>query len=249
MALFGNMTNEGHEEARDTLGGYSVLDSGIYTGTIKQFYAGQSSGGAHNMTIIVAGGDFGSEYRETVYFTNKKGENFFVKNDKKSSLPGFTIVDDICLCAGGVPLSETDFEEKTVNIYDYEAKKELPKSVQVATGLIGKEISLAILKNLENQQEKSGDEYVAKSDGSTRETNNIDKVFNTETKMTVHEARHGADEAAFWGKWEEKNKGQTRDRTEKDGAKSGKPAGAAPQGGNAGGGSDSSPRKSLFGNK
>ena len=38
-------------------------------------------------------------------------------------------------------------------------------------------------------------------------------------KLTVAEARNGAEEAKFWDAWESKNKGQTRDKREiKDGA-------------------------------
>ncbi|QDP54351.1 MAG: hypothetical protein Unbinned4120contig1000_3 [Prokaryotic dsDNA virus sp.] len=248
---FNNLNTDGMEETGDRLGGYSALESGIYTGKIKAAYAGQSSGGAHNMTVILEGGDFGStEYRETIYVTNKKGENFYLnKNDKtkKVPLPGFTTVEDLCLATVGKPLSEIDFEDKVMNIYDYEAQKELPKSVPMAVELIGQEVSVAILKTIENQTEKDGaGNYVPKADGSTREVNNIDKVFNTATKMTVAEAKGGAKEPEFWDKWDAKNTGETRDKTTNVGGNAGRPGGGnAPQaGGNASG---NAPRTSLFG--
>lgn len=251
---FGNLSSEGLEETRDSLGGYAAKESGIYTGKLKAFYAGQSSGGAHNVTVIVTGGDFGNtEYRETVYITNRKGENFFLNkndNNKKVPLPGFTVIDDICLATVGKSLSELGFEEKMMNIYDPEQKKELPKSVPMAVEILGQEVSLAILKSTENQTEKVGDQYVPKSDGSTRDVNNIDKVFNTQTKMTVAEARGGQTESAFWDAWEGRNKGKTRDRTTKDGAGGAGKAGAPQAGaGNAAGNGGAAPRTSLFGGK
>lgn len=99
---------------------------------------------------------------------------------------------------------------------------------------------------LENKNEKQGDEYVPTAE--TRELNATDKVFHTETRMTVVEAREGAEVAKFWDSWLERNKGNTRDkRTIKDGqagtAGAPKAAGASAAAPAAGG----APRKSLFG--
>ena len=251
MSLFANLTNDGLEESQDRLGGnFSAIDTDIYTGTIKAFYAGKSEGGANNVTVILAGGDYGDrEYRETVYITNKKGENFFLnKNDqtKKVPLPGFTTIDDICQVTVGTGINAVNFEDKVINVWDPEQRKELPKTVKMAVDLIGKEVSLGITKTVENQTEKNGQgDYVPKADGSTREVNAIDKVFHTQTKMTVAEARGGATEPQFWDKWSERNKGQVRDKTVKDGPSNGRPGGGAPQAGNNSSGG--APRSSLFG--
>lgn len=250
MSLFGNLTSDGLEEAQDRLGGFSALESDVYTGLIKVAYAGQSKGGSSNVTFVF---DFGGrEYRETIYVTNKNGENFYVnQNNKKVPLHGFTTVDDICLIAGGAPLCDQPTEDKMVKIYDPEEKKEMPKSVPVLTGLLNQKISVAILKQLENKSEKDGNgNYVAIA--GTRDTNIIDKVFDVDTKLTVVEAKRGLEAGEFLAAWLEKNKGQTRDkRTLKDGeggqsgrpGRPGRPAGGPPQ---AGG---SSQGKSLFGKK
>ena len=137
-------------------------------------------------------------------------------------------------------------EEKTIKLYDSEAKKELPKAVPMLVEALGLEVSLGIVKVLENKNEKQGDEYVPTAE--TRELNATDKVFHTETRMTVVEAREGAEVAKFWDSWLERNKGNTRDkRTIKDGqagtAGAPKAAGASAAAPAAGG----APRKSLFG--
>jgi hypothetical protein len=249
--LFGSLSNAGLEEAQDRLGGYQPFASGVYTGKVKLAYAGASAGGARNVTLIV---DFGGkEYRETIYVTNKKGENWFLNKDdktKKVPLPGFTTVDDICLVATGSPLADQDSEEKVVKVYDTDAKKELPKSVPVLIDLIGKEISVAVIQVLENKNEKVGNEYVPTAE--TRTSNTIDKVFDTESKLTVAEARSGVTTGSFWGGWLERNKDQVRDkRTIKDGVA------GAPQAGRPGARASGAPvagaqagaRKSLFGAK
>jgi hypothetical protein len=251
MSIFGTLNNTGMEETQDRLGGFQPFTTGIYTGKIKLAYAGASTGGARNITLIV---DFGGrEYRETIYITNKKGENWFLNKDdrtKKVPLPGFTTVDDICLVTSGSPLADQDAEDKMVKVYDKDAKKEIPMSVPVLTGLIGKDVSLGIVQILENKNEKVGNEYVPTAE--TRTSNAIDKVWHTETKMTVAEARAGAETGAFWGAWAERNKDQIRDkRTIKDGVaapQSGRP-GAAKAGGAPVAGAQAGARKSLFGAK
>lgn len=255
MSLFENLKTDDLEETQDRLGGFQPLKTDIYSGVIKMAYAGQSQGGARNVTVIVDAD--GREYRETAYITNKKGENWFLNKDdrtKKVPLPGFTMIDDICVASSGSPLAEQETEDKMVKVYDPEAKKELPKSVPVLTGLIGKPISLGIVEILENKQVKEGNDYVPTAE--TKVSNVIDKVWHTESKMTVAEARAGADNGAFWNSWLERNKHQVRDRrTIKDGvagpgqAKTGAPGAKRANAGPPQAGTAGAPRKSLFGAK
>jgi hypothetical protein len=248
MSLFGKLTSEGLEKSQDRLGGFSPLDSGVYIAKIKALYAGQSAGGAMSITLL-AELQNGKEYRETVYVTNKEGKNFFLNKDdrtKKVPLPGFTVADDLCLIATGKPLAEQDTEEKVINVYDYETKKELPKSVPMIVEAIGQEVSLGIIKQVVNKNVKQGTEYVATAE--TREENFIDKVFHPTLRLSVAEARNGQDEPKFQEAWVARNKDQVRDkRTIKDGeagaASNGRPpkAGAAPVAG------VQTARKSLFG--
>lgn len=247
-ALFGSLTTDGLEEATDRLGGFSALPTDIYTGPVKLAYAGQSSGGARSVTVVVDLG--GREYRETIYITNRKGENFYLtKNDKKAQLPGFIVINDLCLCTTGKPLSEQPTEEKQVMIYDPELKREVPTATHVLVDLIGKPVTLAIWNVLSNKSQSDGNGgYVDLPE--TRESNSIDKVFNTETMMTVPEAMAEAEEGTFHVQWLEKNKGKQKDeRTIKDGQ-------AAPNGGRQGApgqppqsGAAKPAGKSLFGNK
>ena len=248
MSMFAKLNTEGLEESTDRLGGFAAKETDIYLATIKAMYAQPSGSGALGVTLIATLED-GSEYRETMYVTNKKGENFFLnKNDKtkKVPLPGFVTVEDICLIASGKPLSEQETEEKVLNIYDSEARKELPKSVPCLVDVMGKQVALGIVKQVVNKNVKQGNEYVPTAE--TREENVIDKIFHPEVKLTVAEARAGKETAEFWDAWLEKNKGQTRDRTvAAAGAERGAPPkpGAAP----AAGQTSVAPRQSLFGKK
>lgn len=245
---FGNLTNDGLEEAEDRLGGgYQPLDTDMYMATIKAAYAGKSAGGAQNVTILADVN--GREYRETIYITNKKGENFFLNkedNSKKVPLPGFTTIDDLCLITTEQPLAAQPVEDKMLKIWDPEQRKEMPKSVPVLVDLTGKQVLLAIGKLLENKNEKdSSGNYVPTAD--TRESNVIEKVLHPELKITVVEAKNSAEGPAYHDAWLEKNRGNVRDRrTIKDGqaGEAGRPSRGAPAAGAAAG-----RPKSLFGNK
>jgi hypothetical protein len=255
MSLFGNLKSDGLEESQDRLGGnFGAVDTDIYSGTIKALYAGKStSSEARSVSIILETN--GREYREVFWVTNGKGENFFLNKDdktKKVPLPGFTIVDDICLVATGKPLAEQEAEDKVIKLYDSEVKKELPKSVPMITEAIGKPISLGVLKQIVNKNVKNEQTGKYEPTAESREENVTDKVFDTESKLTVVEARAGSTEAAFWGGWLERNKGKTRDRRSIKEGEAGA-AGAPPKSRAAGSATPpaanqtAAPRKSLFG--
>ena len=164
---------------------------------------------------------------------------------KKVPLPGFTIVDDLCLVTTDKPLAEQATEDKVMNIYDADAKAELPKSVPMLTDLIGKKVTFGILKEVRNKQVKNGNGEYNDTDES-REENITDKIFHHPSNLTVVEARQGIQTPTFYGAWVEKNQGVTRDRTNRDAAsqngRAGRPNGAPPKAG------DTAPKTaSLFG--
>ena len=239
---FGNLGTDGLEQARDSLGGGGAIDSDSYTGTIKLAFAGASSGGARFLAVHI---DLnGREYRETLYVTNKQGQNFYEKGGKKIPLPGFTVANDLALLAIGYPLSAQTIEEKVVSLYNFEERKEIPTKVQAVTSLMGKEITVGVLKSIIDKTKKNEQTGAYDPTGETREENNIDKVFHAESKKTVSEFTSGAESAEFHDKWVEKNKGQVRNKATGATGKTGLPgqAAAAPA---AGGGKPAG--KSLFG--
>lgn len=246
--MFDNLTTEGLEKAEDRLGGFAPLESDVYKMTIVNLYAGQSKEGAKNVTVVAKSED-GKEYRETIYVTNKKGENWFLNKDdktKKVPLPGFTMVNDLFLATTGNPLASQEWEEKTVKIYDVDAKKELLKAAQVATDIIGKEVLLAILKVRENKNEKQADN-TWKPTAEERVSNSIDKVFATADgkHYTIVEAQNGVEEPVFYDGWLKKNKGNERDNRKIKGGEAGTP-GAPPKAASQGGGSAAPKTTSIF---
>lgn len=241
---FGNLNTTGMEEVTDRLGGgFQPRDSGAYDMKIKAFYAGVSDGGAKNVSVILE--DEKGEYRETIYVTNKKGENWFLNKDdntKKVPLPGFTTVDHLCKASTGMALADQTWEEKTIKLYDYDAKKEVPKAVMMCTSILGLPVTVGLVQTLKNKGVQQPDgSYI---DGPEERTEvNINKVFHTETKLSVVEMENSKTEAEFYEPWVKKNTGLVIDkRTIKDG-QGGKVAGAPQAAGAAGA---TAPKKSLF---
>lgn len=228
MNPFQNLSNAGLEEAKDVLGrSFGVIESDVYTGTIKAAYAGKSDGGAANISVVLSLDVNGQphEYRETVYVTNKQGENFYVdKQDKtkKAPLPGYTTANDLALLSTGLGLNQQEFEERVINVYNFDQKKELPTKVAMAVNMIGKPITVAILKKVVDKKAKDG-AGIYQPTGETREENAIDKVFHAESGRTVSEVTRKLEKGEFIDQWREKNKGQTRNTAKGAAGKAGVP--------------------------
>lgn len=211
MSIFTSYDNKGATSPKDSLGGYEPLASDIYEAEIKAAYVTTSRSGAATINLVL---DIaGREYHETIYFTNSKGETFFLskQSGEKISLPGYTTFNDLCLCAVGKEVNQLESENRTFKIYDVEAKKVLPKEVPTAVELIGKKVAVGILHEIVDKTAKNDDGAYVPT-GETREQNVIDKVFDLKSHKTVNEARENATEATFYDLWLDKNKDQIRKR-------------------------------------
>lgn len=238
MSLFGNLTTDGLEESQDRLGGFKIFETDAYPAVIKMAYAGQSANSkARSITLIadLTIGGSTAEYKTDIWITNKEDKNFYVDQDKKHQpLAGFTLVNDICqVTCNGKELSAMATQEKVVNIYNYDSKKDEPKAVPMLVELLGKPVILGIQKQKVNKQKKDGN-GVYQDTAEEREVNELVKVFHSPSTLTVVEARRGIQVGEFYKNWVERNKGVTRDRrTVKDGnggnaGRSGRPNGATP---------------------
>lgn len=229
------------QEAEDFLGGGGsfTVPSDIYVATIKNAYGEVAESGAMGVVFEFELEGRENTYTETMYVTNRNGENFYKRNDKEFELPGFIQANDICLVAVGEGLFDIDTEDKLVEVWDRESKKRIPRERPVLVDLIGKTVSLGILETRENKTKKN--ESTGKWEPVNEEIirNSINKVWDTESQLTVFEARNEKD-PEFYDLWLDKNKGVQRDAYKEVSASSSRPAGKA--------GSDR-PSKMKFGKK
>ena len=224
MSLLANLDYDSNiENEKDVLGGgFKIFESNIYKAMIKLAYEVKAVSGAVGVAFIF---DIdGTEYRETFYVTNKKGQNFYEKDGNRQYLAGFLHADAIALLAAGKPLSKLVSEKKTIKLYNSTEKKELPAEVDMLTELLNKEIKLGITKNLVFKQEKNAEGEWEDTE-ETRNTNNVDKVFRAKDDKTTSEVRAQTEHADFHAEWMKRWEGQVRDRT--NGAKK-TSGGAAP---------------------
>lgn len=242
--LFKNLTTDKLEASEDRLGGnYDPVPTGIYEATIKLAYAGEASGSKAASITVIAELENKKELRETIWITNRDGDNFYFDKEDKSKkvpLPGFTTIEDLCLLTTGEGLSDQDTEEKVVKIYNSTERKEVPTPVQVLSGVMGKKVKIAVLRQIVDKQKKN-DAGVYENTGETRTENTIDKIFDVESGRTVNEFRHEIDTPEFMEAWDTKNTGKDRNRS--------KGAGTA-AGGTTGTGRPAAfgePKKKLFG--
>jgi len=210
----------------DYVGGSRILPSAIYNLTIKLAYITVSSGGAMALNVEVTTQD-GKTVNETTYMTSKAGKNTYInkKTGDEAYLPGFLIANSLALLTVGEEIGDLETEEKVINLYNYDLKKDVPTKVQMFTSLVGTEVIAAIEQQLVDKSAKNeAGVYVAT--GETREQNEIVKYFRSRDSMTVTEITAQAEEAAFIHIWTEKNAGNIRDKSTKTGVSSGAPAAA-----------------------
>lgn len=228
---------EATEQEERLGGGGFVRPSDVYDMEIQLAYLTQADSGAVAVNYILK--DAKGEYRETVYISNKEGENFYYKKDQNGNLtdeqvllPGYQQLNSICLLTIDKGFDEVEGEERVIRLYDFNEKKELPKTVEHLPELIGQTIKVAISNILENKNAKNDATGKYEATADTREINQIAIVAHAETGATVTELRklnEGEDITlgAHIEAWSERFKGKQQDKRKiKDGqgaGKSGKP--------------------------
>ena len=209
MSLFGKGYNDNAIPVTDRQ--KRTVDSGVYQGTIKNAFIGKSSGGATSVSLEVKL-DSGKTIFETIYVTNKQGNNTYEKDGVIGYLPGFLTVNQIALFATGKDLYELEpeLEERIVKQYDSKVGKQVDKPAMVIVPLLEQPILVAIKEVRENKT-KAGDGNKRITLAGDRVFNTIDKVFHPSTFHTQAELEQEK-EATYLESWKKDNEGKLDDR-------------------------------------
>jgi len=239
--LFGGIeTGEDIKDQGDFLGGFNAFESDIYDFSIEAAYITIADSGAKCLNVEFKNGN--KTLKQQFWFTSGKSKgckNFYInqKTQEKHFLPGYTMARHLALLtAGGKELHQLTVENRTVKLYNKDAKKELPTMVPMCVELLGKTVSAGVIKRLvdktkdSNTVDKEGNKIYIPT-GETRTENEVVKLFRTRDKMTVTEIMAKAEKAEFADKWLEAWKGKVEDRTSKNNGTAGVPGvpGVAPQ--------------------
>jgi len=192
-----------------SMGGGSFLwDSGVYECTVDMAYFDVSQGGANSLNLTILNSE-GKKLKQTFWFTNRKnGITFADQKGENKYLPGYVLANNLCLIVTEKDINESydAAKTKTINVYDFVAKKEKPTEKLVAVNLLSKKIKVAVLKQIVNKRVKQGNEYV--NSAETRDENDIKEFYFDDTGLTVVEKANGLTEAILIHKWDERNKGK-----------------------------------------
>lgn len=214
MGLLSSATTSSDvEQSKDTLGGgFKLLDSDIYLANIKSAYLTHTKKGGINVNVEL---DIdGHNHTETFFVMNENNETFYTAKDgTKHHYAGYSHANDIALFAVQKELSALKDEPKVLELYNYEQKAKVPTKVPTLTELIGKQVKVAILKEIVNKKVQQGNEWVASDE--TKEVNTLVKVFSPKDGRTSNEVLAKQENAEFVNKWLEKYKGVTKDSTTK----------------------------------
>lgn len=263
--IFANKKPAAKAEVEDDfLGGGGVLETDIYPAEIKYAFIGKAANSdARNLTLSLKVNNL--EIQRQIWMTNRKGDVTY--QDKKTgdvkNLPGFNQVNSLCMLLCSKEVGDMDVEEKTLNLYDFESKKEVPQAVDCFTELHGLTLQVAIQKQIVDKTAKNDSTGDYEPTGETRETNEFIKFFPEDKLVTISEVAHyikslGGDfedvmsdgdlgkaiakmeDGDYATKWLDKNRGETYDKS------TGKASeGKAFKGGSSGGG-EKKQKSSLF---
>ena len=210
MSILATLKTDNTIEAeKDVLGGGGfIIPSQAVELVIDTAYIDQSKGGAYSLNLTFKN----SPLRSTIYMTNRKGENFYVRDNKKNYLPGFTLANSLCLLTVGKEISTLETEEKVLNVWNAELKKVAPTPKQVVMDLLGEAVTVGVVQRIENKNVLNQSTGKYDPTNEKRELNEVVKFFQADTGFTVPEITAQAKEAVFLSQWKEEWDGVVDDR-------------------------------------
>lgn len=208
MSLFGTGSTGVVEQEKDF--SKRTLDTNEYPGVLTMAFAGAAASGARFVTLMFKL-DNGKDYSEQIYITNKNGGNTYEKDGKQHYLPGFQLVNNLALLTTGKGLMELagDVETRTVKLYDWDAKKELPQDVPAIIPMMGKRVLLGITEEEYEKTTYNKETNTREYTGEVKVKNSLNKAYHPETRQSVVELRDGAEASALDG-WLKNNKGKLK---------------------------------------
>ena len=228
MDTFGGMTVDTTIEAdgdRIRGKGFDPLESGVYDLRIKYAYATKSKGGALSVNVVLETPD-GREIKDQQWVTSgdAKGNNNFYLRDVKDKegnvtgqtrhyLPGFNVINSLCALTLGKGLDQVKTEEKSIKLYNFDAKAEVLTTVAMATELIGQEVKAGVLHQIVDKNSKNDATGEYEPTGKVRNTNVVDKYFRAGDNKTVDETRNPGSKAEFIDAWKSRWENQVDDQS------------------------------------
>jgi hypothetical protein len=186
-----------------------IKDAGVYPAVIDLAYTKYGQNGAKLLVVhfkedIPEGA---VTIRHTYVCTKNNGDRFIYSNGQKRYLRGWSEAEHLCQLSAKKGLLDVEFEEKTIELYDFDAGSNMPTKVPVCMDLLGKKVQIAIKKIRKNKRRKEGADWIETSDEKL--SNELVKVFDTSGR-TFHEAKGGMP-PTWREQWVKENAGKLED--------------------------------------
>jgi hypothetical protein len=200
--------NEEIVENTESVGGWSADESGVQAVIVTVAYLTKSINGASmfNMETLDKNEN---KRRYTICISNVKGETFYTdkKTQEKRMLPGYQLVNNLCMATAGKPFKDVYAagKDKSIDLMDWESRKEIPTMVKTFPSIYKKLVKLGVIKKIENAR-KGG-----KPTNEQREVNEIHTVFHASDNRTPKEVANKVADAVMFAKWEKYWVGRTKD--------------------------------------
>ena len=197
------------EENVERVGGFSADESAVYTKGITQAYLSISQNGAYAMNLATKDKE-GNERNYQFYFTNRAGQTYYTKGGKKHQLPGFALLNAICMLTANQTAQQvlSKAKKQVIDLMDWESRKEVPTEVKTYPQICKKAIKMGITKVISNAYKKG------KPTNERREQNEIKMVFNAKSGLTITELAASLTEPKLLAQWVKTWEGRDDDQFE-----------------------------------
>jgi len=204
MSINDLMLGDDVEDDGDFLGGGGgyVWESGLYPVIVDLAYLSTSKDGATGLNLVLKD-ENDKELKTTLWIKSKDTKGnlpYYIKNGKKHALPGMNMANAIAgITMNNKLIGELDRTEKTVALWDYDAKAEVNTKVEVFMDLLDQRIDVGIIRRIENKRELKNGDWVDTND--EKDSNELAAVFSPDTGLSITELKAKETEPVFKEKW------------------------------------------------
>lgn len=166
----------------------SVLDTGLYQAIVKYIYFTKTArGGDCANAVLEINGLTHTFPMYVTYADNHKPVKEV--NGKKVVIPGYKQLNSLVYCACEKTAEQCSQEQKSIMIYDWKQRKEIPTLVDTITDVMNKPIIVGIKKVNKHKQANVNGQYVPTTE--TFFTNEVDRYYTIDGYLASEKASGG----------------------------------------------------------
>lgn len=177
----------------------SVLDTGLYQGLLKYVYLTEAKTGTVIANAVIEINGMSKTF--PMYITYKENKSpVKTVNGKPQTIPGYKQLNSLLYCACGKTFDQCTQEDKSIAIYDWDQKKEVPTMVPCIIDSMNTKIGVGIKKINKHKQAKVNNIYVPTTE--TYLTNEVDRYYTVDGYLASEKA--SGSEPKYAVSWKEK---------------------------------------------